>query len=94
MLFHCFVDGYAVFIAHLVEFVYAHYAAVRKDHCAAFEVELAGLRVSLYGGSETSGGGAFAGGVDCDGGHLFDEFEELRFCGSRITEEEDVDVAS
>ncbi len=47
LLLHGFVDGDAVFFAHLVEFVDAHYAAVGEDHGAAFEVEFSGVGVAL-----------------------------------------------
>jgi len=55
LLLHGFVDGDAVFFAHLVELVDAHYAAVGEDHGAAFEVEFAGVGVALDGGCETGG---------------------------------------
>lgn len=94
LLFHCFVDCDTVFVTHLVEFVDTHHAAVCKDHGSAFEVEFAGLRVALDGCCETGRGGAFAGGVDCDWGDFFDKLEKLGFGGTRVTKEEDIDVAT
>ena len=94
LLFHCFMDGDAILVAHLVEFIDADDAAVREHHCSAFEVELARVRVALYGGGETGGGRTLAGGVDGDGSDFLDKLEELGFCCAGVAEEEDVDVAA
>lgn len=88
------MDGHAVLIAHLVEFVNADDTAVGEDHGTTFEVELAGLGVALDGSGETGGGGTFTGGVDGNWGDLFNEFEELGFGGTGVTEEEDIDVST
>lgn len=93
LLLHGLMDGDAVLVAHLVELVDAYDAPVCEHHGAAFEVELAGVGVPLDGRGETGCGGAFAGRVDCYGGDLLDELEELRFCRTGVTEEKDVDVA-
>jgi len=93
LLFHSLMNRHTIFIPHFIEFVDTHDPAVRKDHCPTLEVEFAGIRVALDGGGETGCGGAFAGGVDCNGGDFFDEFEELGFCCTGVPEEENVDVA-
>ena len=36
LLFHYFVDSYTVNVAHFVELIDAHHAAVTKDHSAGF----------------------------------------------------------
>lgn len=88
------MDCDAVLVAHLVEFVDAYDTAVGEDHCTAFKVEFAGLGVALNRGGETSSGGTFAGGIDGDWGNFFDEFKELGFSGTGVSEEEDVDVTT
>ena len=50
LLFHGFVDGDAVFVAHFVEFVDADDAVVGEHHGAALEVEFPCAGVPLYGG--------------------------------------------
>jgi len=45
-------------------------------------------------GSETDSGGALAGREDGAMGGFLDIFEDLGFCCTGITEEEDVDIAS
>lgn len=88
------MDCYTIFIAHLVELIYADDAAVREHHCTSFQVELPRLRVSLHRGCQTSCTGPLTGRVDRDGRALLDELKELRFRCARVTEEKDVDVAA
>lgn len=60
LLLHGFVDGDAVLVAHLVELVDADDAAVREDHGATLEVELARVVVTLHRGREAGRGRALA----------------------------------
>ena len=45
LLFHYFVDGYAVDVAHFVELINADHAAVSEDHSAGFESSFSGFFV-------------------------------------------------
>ena len=93
LLLHRLVDGDAVFVAHLVELVYADAPSVRQHHRAAREHELS-VTVLDDGRGETRGGGTLAGGVHAYGRRLVHELEKLRLGGGRIAHEEHVDVAA
>jgi hypothetical protein len=54
LLFHGFVDGYTIFVTHLVELVDADSATICENHGTTFEVELPGCCVALHGGCQTS----------------------------------------
>lgn len=94
LLLHGFVDSDAVFVAHLVKFVDANHSAVGEDHGTALEVEFACGGIALYRCSQSGSRRTFSGRVNGNGSHLFDEFEQLRFGGSWITEEEYVDITA
>ena len=94
LLFHGFVDGGAVLVVHFVEFVDQADAPVGEHEGPAFERPFAGEWVAAYAGGQTDGAGALAGGEDGAVGGFFDVLQYLRFGGSRVAEEEDVDVAA
>ncbi len=94
LLFHGFVDGGAVLVVHLVELVDEAGALVGEDEGAAFERPFGREGVAAHAGGETDGAGTLACGEDGAVGGFFDVFQDLRFGGSGIAEEEDVDVAA
>lgn len=88
------MNGDPVLVPHLVKLVNADDSTVGEDHRAAFEVKLPRLRIPLHRRRQTCRRGPLARSVDRDRRDFLDEFQQLRFGGTGVTEHEDVDVAT
>ena len=94
LLLHDFVDGNAVDVAHLVEFVDTDDASVGEDHGTGFEAAFAGFFVAGDSCGETDARGASTGSCNGEWSGIEDEAEELGFGCRGITNHEDIDVSS
>lgn len=87
------MDGYLVIEVHLVELVDTADSIIRQHQCSSFDPHIARLISGDTGGqpSRTCG---LAVRVDTPRHKLIDSLKELRLRGGRVTNNQDIDIAS
>ena len=81
-----------IMIVHFIKLINKADSSISEHQCSTFERPFSGLGVPPDGRRETTRGSSFSGRVDCPMECLFDGFQELRFCGSRVSEQKHVYV--
>lgn len=87
LLLHRFVDGCSVLVVHLVEFVDQASTLVSKHERTTFQSPFSRKRISPDTSSETDGRCTLTCGEHGTVSSVFDVFEHLRLCSTRITQE-------
>lgn len=94
LLFHSLVDGGTVSIIHLVELVDQAGALVREYERTTLQRPLTCDGVLAYARRKTNSGRPLTRSEHGTVGGLLDILQELRLSGTRISEEENVDIAT
>jgi len=79
-------------IVHFIEFVDKTSSFVGQYKCTSLESPFGCNWVLVHACSKTDCGGALSGSEDCSMGGLLDILQDLRFRGTGITKEEDINV--
>ena len=94
LLFHNFVDGHTVDVAHLVEFINADNTTVTKNHCTSLQPTLSRLLVGSNSSSQTDTGRSSTSRSNCERSGIQHESKKLRLGCRWITDHQDVDVTT
>lgn len=94
LLFHGLVDRRSVGVVHLVKLVDEANTLVGEHESTAFQRPFACHWVLAHTGGQTDGGSTLTGSEDGTVCSFLDILQELGFCCTRISEKQDVDVAS
>ena len=88
------MNGHTIVLAHLVELVDAHDSSVRKHHRARLQTSLARLLIAYDGRRETDAAAAATGRVHRQRHRVQHEAQQLRLAAGRVSDEENVDIAT
>eukprot|EP00960_Hanusia_phi_P052506 761500-Hanusia_phi.AAC.2 len=94
LLLHGLVDARPVLVRHLVELVDEAYSGVCQHQRSSLQRPLPRDRIAVDSGRQTDSARSLARGEDRAGHALLHVLEELGLGGTRIAEEEDVDVSA
>ena len=92
LLFHCFVDGSSVLIIHFIEFVNETSSFVGEHKRTSLKSPFGCDGVFVHACGKTNSRSTLSGSKDSSMGCFLDVLQDLRFRGTGITKEEDVDV--